>query len=223
MFFWVIMGRRTKLERYNALKNNSFVVDQEQELFFKLKWNWKKMFFKNKNPIVLELACGKWEYSIWMAKQFPDKNFLWIDIKWERIFIWASMIEEFWLKNVWFIRMNIHDLKNIFTQWEIDDIWLIHPDPRPKNSDRNRRLTAPKFLWIYKTILKLWWKLRLKTDDVDLFKYSLEKFSAFWFNIIDLTFDLYSSVLYKDHYWIKTNYEKLFVEKWRKINYVVCK
>ncbi len=215
------MGR-TKSIRYNALKDNKFVIDESQELFFRLKWKRNQTFFKNKNPIVVELACGKWEYTIGMAKQFSNKNYLWIDIKWERIFIWASLVEELGLANAWFIRMNINDLRNIFAEWEVDDIWLIHPDPRPKNSDRNRRLTSPKFLSIYQNILKKWWKLRLKTDDLEFFKYSLEMFIKHWFNIKCLTFDLYNSDLYQEHYWIKTNYEKLFVAKWRKINYVVC-
>lgn len=171
----------------------------------------------------MELACGRGEYTVWLAEHFPQKNFVGIDKKWDRMWVWLDAATKKWLKNIAFLRIIIHHLDRFFSRNEVDEIWIVHPDPRPKGADARRRLTNPRFLSMYEQVLVPWWLLRLKTDDADLFDYSLEMFAQEGWEIVDQTRDLYTSLLLSDHYGIQTHYEQLFVGQWRTIHYCVAR
>lgn len=215
------MPRNKTLKFFNNTEADN-ILEPWKSLFDKIKWNRNKLYFKNSNPIVLEIACWKWEYSVWLAQIFPDKNYIWIDIKWERLRLWSQIVNKLWLTNVGFLRIIIQHLESYFSQQEVSEIRIIHPDPRPKKYDEKKRLTSLRFLEYYENILKEWWKLMLKTDDTELFQYSLETLIKKWWVINKITFNLYESNLYKDHHWIKTHYEKKFTEEWRTIKYLSC-
>lgn len=213
---------RKKLIRYQENSENPLIIQIEKDSFVDVQKN-RESFFWNKNPIVLELACGKWEYSTGLAAHFPDKNFIWVDIKWNRLRYWAQTAKENNLKNVWFIRDIVQNIWIFFKEKSIEEIWLVHPDPRPKNADAHRRLTHPRFLSLYQNLLKKWWLLKLKTDDLDLFDYSIETLKSEWWTILDSTKDLYNSHLLSDHFDIKTYYENHFYQQWRNICYLKAK
>lgn len=212
---------RVKAKRFLHNNADDRIVQSGKDFFDHAKGNWGKEFFGNTNPIVLELACGRGEYTVWLASHFTDKNFIGVDKKGDRMWIWLQDAQEKWLTNVWFLRTIIHHLDRFFAPGEVDEIWIVHPDPRPRWADARRRLTNPRFLSLYEQILVPGWLLRLKTDDADLFAYSLEMFVQEWWEMLDQTTDLYKSELLWDHYGIQTHYEQKFVGQWRTIHYGV--
>ncbi len=214
---------RAKMQRFaeNELLTN--VVQPEKEIYNTIKGNWRKDFFKNENPIVLELACGYGEYTLGLAEQYPDKNFIGIDIKGDRIWKGAKYASENGLDNVGFLRCLIHSLENFFEDGEVDEIWIIHPDPRPRDKDEKRRLTHKRFLDLYKKLLKEDGWMRLKTDNPGLFEYSLEVLEKEDISDLEYTKDLYNSPLYAEHHNIVTRYEKKFREQGFSINYLKFK
>ena len=170
-----------KLERFAELKtfNNVFEYpDYPEDKPFFLKGKWSSGYFKNDNPITLELACGKGEYTIALAKKYPDRNFIGIDIKGARIWKGAKMALGEGLANVAFLRIFIDWLHNYFDKEEIDQIWITFPDPYPKKSKKNKRLTSSKFLNLYRNILKKGGQIHLKTDSDLLYQFSLEMIKA---------------------------------------------
>lgn len=217
---------RTKSIRYSSANNESLLIQQWKEFFEKAKGKWKECF-GNSNPIVLELACGRWEYTVWLSQIYPEKNFIGIDIKGERMMMGIKKRkEDVWENitnpNIRFLRTIIHHIDTFFDIWEVDEIWIVHPDPRPKWHDARRRITSPRFLKMYDTILKKWGLLKLKTDDDWLFEYSIEQLWLHqWFELVDTTRDLNESSLLKDHYGIETHYGKIFMAEWRTIKYGV--
>lgn len=215
---------RNKTFRFEQNKTADNVIEPNKPLFEHIKGKWQELFFKNNNPIVLELACGRGEYTVGLAKNFPDKNFIGIDIKGDRLWKGSQKAIEEKLTNVGFLRIHIEELENYFAVGEASEIWIIHPDPRPKKRDARRRLTSPRFLSIYKNILHNLGTLRLKTDSTILFDYSLELFQSPLLQPIvkDLTYthDLYHSPLLEEHCGIQTKYEKLGVAKGDTIKYL---
>lgn len=199
------------------------MLEPGKEWYEKIRGQWGDVFFNNTNPIVLELACGKWEYTVGLAQIFKDKNFIGVDIKGERMFVWSLEAREKKLSNVGFLRTIIHHLEKFFMENEVSDIWIIHPDPRPKKRDAKRRLTHTRFLTMYKHILVPGWTLRLKTDDRDLFDFSLAMIREHGREILDYTYDLDNSPLLADHHDIHTNYEQKWKAKGRSINYLICR
>lgn len=179
--------------------------------------------FPSTPKIVLELACGRWEYSIWLAPTEPDVLFVGVDSKWDRIGVWIDRVHQAGLENVRFVCGIIHHINRWFIPASIDEIRIIHPDPRPRDRDIKRRLTNPRFLAMYKSLLKEWGVVRLKTDDRDLFDYSVEQFHLDGWENISVTNDLHNSPLLADHHGIQTHYEKLALVDWRTINYGVWK
>ena len=171
------MGSKNKLKRF--VENESFhnvIQPSRDELLknnFKFFGNWKELVFKNSNPIVLELGCGKGEYTVNLAKLNPKKNYIGIDIKGARFWRGAKTALKENLKNVCFIRTQIELLGYIFNKKEIDEIWLTFPDPQIKYQRRKHRLTNPNFLSIYNSILKLNGIVHLKTDSEFLHGYTL--------------------------------------------------
>lgn len=215
---------RKKQHRFehNIIADN--VIERGKELYTSIKGKWNEVFFKNWNPITVELACGKGEYTVGLSKQFPDVNFIGVDIKGDRIARGSKKAMDLNLSNVAFLRTGIQYLDEFFEPEEIDEIWLVHPDPQPRDKEEKRRLTNQKFLDIYKIYLKNEGIFHLKTDSKFLFDYSLEVIKADpEFELLDYTDDLYNSDLKEGHFDIVTHYEKLFNEKGATIHYLKAK
>ena len=214
------MGRR-KLDKFKDNDQSDYVIQPGKDIFENIKGKWRETYFRNDNPLILELACGRGEYTIGLARVFPERNFVGVDIKGPRIWRGMKIAEEKSLRNVGFLRGHIQNLEDFFEENEVDGIWITFPDPRPKGRDERRRLTHERFLEMYGKILKPGGWLCLKTDNEGLFDYSLEVLSN-WNNVLDLeyTSDLYNSELLKDHYGIKTTYEKKYLEDEIPIKYL---
>ena len=161
-----------KLKKFAELEEFSNVYQKPNGELFKGKW--AKDIFKNDNDIVLELACGKGDYTLALAKQFPNKNFIGIDIKGSRLHVGARRALKQELDNVRFLRIFIDHLDEYFAKNEISDIWITFPDPYLKERKASKRLTSPKFLALYKPIVNPPGAVRLKTDSKPLFDYTLE-------------------------------------------------
>lgn len=210
------MGR-PKLEKFAALTDMSNVVER-QPLH---KGNWSKDFFGNNQPLVLELACGKGDYAIGMAKIFPEKNFIGVDIKGHRLFTAANTASKAGLTNVAFIREQIDHLENYFEEGEIDEIWITFPDPFLKNSRSRKRLTSEKFLPIYKKILKPGGLIHLKTDSTPLYLFTKEVIESTGAKLL-----IDSPNVYEDGtqdkllMGIQTYYEKMHIADGRTIQYL---
>ena len=185
-----------------------------------LKGNWKNEFFKNKNPLVLELGCGMGEYSVGLAEKFPDKNFLGIDIKGARMWQGAVEVLEKGLKNVGFLRIRIDWIEKCFDKNEVDEIWITFPDPQLKKRRSEKRLTHPKFLRMYANILRKDALIHLKTDSSFLHGFTLGIIEAENHILEDSTHDLYSSLVKRDNMEIKTHYEKIYLDKGMSITYL---
>ena len=152
------MGSKNKLKRFEENKTFVNVIEPTRDEVINdshgLKGNWNQSIFKNNNPIVLELGCGKGEYTIGLAERYPDKNFIGIDIKGARFWRGAKTAIEENLKNVYFIRTQIELITYLFDNNEVDEIWITFPDPQIKYKRTKHRLTNQSFLEKYKTILK---------------------------------------------------------------------
>lgn len=190
---------------------------------FEKKGRWNRDIFKNTNPIVLELGCGKGEYAVGLGKMYPDKNFVGIDIKGNRIYIGAKQCIEEGLNNVKFLRTRIDFIDNFFDTDEIDEIWLTFSDPQPKKP--RKRLTSPIFIERYKKFLKKDGKIHVKTDSDVLFEFTEEEIQENKYMCHDLTWDVYGSFYeeldseQKKLFDIRTHYEKLFSSKGSVIKY----
>jgi len=216
------MRKKQKRFAQNEIREN--VVQPGKPIFETIKGKWKKSFFGNDNDLILELGCGRGEYTVGLASIYADKNFIGVDIKGYRIWVGSSRAVELDLKNVAFLRTKIQQLEDFFEPKEVSGIWLIFPDPRPKDRDVKRRMTHPRFLEMYKKILVAGGWLHLKTDNDILFQYSLETLQERK-DVVDLQFthDLYQSEYEADHHRITTRYEKEFSEQGFKIKYLKCR
>lgn len=214
---------RQKLQRFAHNIEAANVIERGKPLYTEIKGKWRDVYFQNQNPVVLELACGKGEYTIGLASVYPDKNFIGIDIKGERIARGSKRAIDQGLGNVAFLRTGIQYLEEFFEENEIDEIWLIHPDPQPKDRDEKKRLTNPDFLKSYSRFLKKEGLFRLKTDNPFLYEYSLEKLNeSAEYEVIGYSNDLYESELNEENHGIFTHYEKVFTEKGFSINFIKC-
>lgn len=217
------MSRRKK-HRFEHNTQASNVIERGKEFYTTIRGNWRSEYFKNENPIVLELACGKGEYSVGLGKVYPEKNFIGIDIKGDRIARGSKAAQDAQLLNVCFLRAGIQFLEEFFVPGEVDEIWLINPDPQPRDKEEKRRLTNEKFLNLYSKVLKVEGDLNLKTDSDFLYEYSLESIAnSEHFTIVEKTNNLYESPLYNEHHGIVTHYERLFVEKGHVISFIKSK
>jgi tRNA (guanine-N7-)-methyltransferase len=212
---------KRKQERFKIIEERSNVIEPSKPVYETIRGKWRQVHFRNERPITLELACGRGEYSIGLGKIFPDRNYIGVDIKGERIWKGSTQAVEDKLDNVAFLRTQILLLENFFTEGEIDEIWMTFPDPRPRKRDIKRRLTSPRFLQMYKTLLKRDGVVRLKTDNTALFEYTLEEISGRE-DITDLKFtrDLYESELRPECFDIRTRYEEEFTAKGERIKYL---
>lgn len=212
---------KRKLERFKEIEELSNVIEPSKEIYHYVKGKWNRDFFQNENPITVELACGRGEYTVGLAKLFPSNNYIGVDIKGERIWKGSSHAKEANLTNVAFLRTMILLIENFFEEGEVNEIWITFPDPRPRKRDIKRRLTSPRFLAIYKRLLKPGGYVRLKTDNTALYEYSLEELQNRK-DIADLKFtdDVYNSDLRPECFDIKTRYEQAFASKGEKIKYL---
>jgi tRNA (guanine-N7-)-methyltransferase len=212
---------KRKKERFKIVEERANVIERTKEIFTRIKGNWRKEHFKNDNPITVELACGRGEYTVGLAALFPERNFIGIDIKGERIWKGSTIAVEQNLTNVAFLRTPILNIESFFNEGEIDEVWITFPDPRPRKRDIKRRLTSMRFLEMYKKLVKPGGYIRLKTDNTGLFEYSLEEIQPRT-DIHDFQFtrDVYASDLRPECFDIKTKYEEVFAEKGEKIKYL---
>jgi tRNA (guanine-N7-)-methyltransferase len=187
---------------------------------YPLKGKWKSNFFKNTNPLVLELGCGMGEYSVGLAEKFPNKNFLGIDIKGARMWQGASASLEKKLKNVGFLRIRIDWIEQCFANNEVDEIWITFPDPQLKKRRASKRLTHPYFLKRYANIIMKDAPIHLKTDSQFLHGFTLGVITGEKHTLEDSTHDLYNSSVKIEHMEIKTHYEKIYLEKKIPITYL---
>ena len=216
---------KNKLQKFEELKSltNTIQPDKSDLLNdrFSLKGFWKKEF-KNNNPIILELGCGKGEYTINLAKKFPANNYVGIDIKGSRIWKGAKYATENELNNVRFLRTQIEFLPYCFSSNEVSEIWITFPDPQIKYRRRKKRLTSFEMFSKYKCVLKEKALVHLKTDSQFLHGYTLGILERLNSKIIVSSHDIYNSNLIDkyDYLKIKTFYEKKFLKNNLAITYI---
>ncbi|MGI4739695.1 MAG: tRNA (guanosine(46)-N7)-methyltransferase TrmB [Janthinobacterium lividum] len=184
---------RIKLQRFADNATRPDIVEPGKPSFGHLAGHWRSDFFRNDHPLVLEVGCGKGEYTVGLAQQQPAQNFLGLDIKGERIWRGSTRAAALGLTNVGFLRAMAHQLTEHFAPGELQEIWITFPDPRPRDRDIKRRLTSPRFLTMYQTLLAAGGVAQLKTDSADLFDYTLEVLAS-WpgAQVAALTRDLYA-------------------------------
>ncbi|MDR1725120.1 MAG: tRNA (guanosine(46)-N7)-methyltransferase TrmB [Bacteroidales bacterium] len=217
---------KNKLQRFaeNKFFNNMFQCTYNDLLTtgFDLKGKWRSEFFNNENPIVLELGCGKGEYTIGLGKKYPYKNFIGLDIKGARMWRGCKTSNEENMTNVAFIRTHIQLIEHFFAANEVDEIWITFPDPQLKKP--NKRLTSPRFLALYSKILKPESIIHLKTDSNDLYDYTLnEVLLPQKYNVIFHTNDLYAEKDYLEVKEIQTFYEIMYLATGKPITYIEFK
>ena len=219
------MGKN-KLLKFSELNSISNTIQpKEKELLdnkFHLKGKWFKEF-NNKNSIVLELGCGKGEYTIALAQKNPDKNYIGIDIKGNRIWTGATISKKKNLKNVRFLRTQIEFLDKCFANEEVSEIWITFPDPHIKYRRRKKRLVSPVMLELYKKIMQKNALIHLKTDSEFLHGYALGLLENSNVEILKSSHDLYSNKTDNDELNIKTFYESMFLTKNKSITYLCFK
>ncbi len=215
---------RKKLVRFKENEENPNVVQSGKAIFESIKGNWNQLQFKNDHPLVVELACGRGEFTVGLARNFPHQNFIGVDIKGSRIWKGSSIATSEGISNVAFLRTQIELLDSFFDANEISELWITFPDPFPRDGDEKRRLTSPRFLEMYKPLLKKDGIIHFKTDNTGLFDYSLELFqNREDLELIGFTHDFYQSEWKDDHFGIQTRYEKMFADKGEKIKYLKCR
>ncbi len=224
------MVKRNKLLKFGELSTYSNVFQNfdyenpsltgQNGKLMDLKGNWANKHFKNSNPVVLELACGRGEYCLALGEKYPEKNFIGLDVKGARIWKGARMALQNKLENVVFLRTRIEQLELFFGAGEVSEIWITFPDPFLKNSKANRRLTAKPFLDRYKKVLQKNALCHLKTDNTLLYNFSLDVFKEENVKVNYCNDDIYSSPLFLEELEFKTYYEKMHLEKNLKIKYI---
>jgi tRNA (guanine-N7-)-methyltransferase len=214
-----------KFAEFDTFKNCHTFFFENINQGFPLKGKWASDFFFNNQPIVLELGCGKGEYSIGLAEKNPDKNYIGVDIKGNRIWVGAKQALENELPNVGFLRTRIDFIDHCFIENEVDEIWITFPDPQPQKPRAKQRLTHAIFLNRYKKFLKPNGLMHLKTDNTGFYEYTLEVIEANNLPLLWHTADLYENCPAdrQELITIKTHYEKLFTEKGEDIKYICFK
>ncbi|MBL0053886.1 MAG: tRNA (guanosine(46)-N7)-methyltransferase TrmB [Bacteroidetes bacterium] len=216
------MGK-DKLRRWAELLTMERVFQPDEKIIteeFRIKGNWHADVFKNNNPIVLELGCGKGEYTVNLAQHFGNKNFIGIDIKGARLWRGAKTINENKIMNAAFLRTRVEFIEQCFAENEVSEIWITFPDPQPGNAREHKRLTHSSFIERYFKFLSSTGIIHLKTDDLPFFEYSVESLSKYKGVFIELTKDLYNDITDNEILNIKTFYEKRWLAEGKKINYL---
>lgn len=217
---------KNKLFRFAEMKKMEHVFEPSMEEIkngaVDYKGNWNKSVFKNENPITLELGCGKGEYAVGLAKKYPKKNFIGVDIKGARMWVGANQCIDEGLNNVAFLRTKIDFIDKLFNENEVDEIWLTFSDPQPNKP--NKRLTSKIFIDRYRKILKPGGIIHLKTDSDVLFESTENEIKEHGYKCTYFTWDLYNDIQkmpdnIKDILHIKTHYEELFTQRGHQIKY----
>jgi tRNA (guanine-N7-)-methyltransferase len=191
-----------------------------QELIpeFRMRSAWGKEFFGNDHPVILELGCGKGEYTVALAKHYPEKNFIGIDIKGARLWRGSKTVAEQEMKNAAFIRTHANNLPHLFAPGEVNEIWITFPDPQPKHE--KKRLTSPGFIGRFKKVLVPGGIVHLKTDDASFCQYTLEVIRDLGLQLHWHTGDLYASGTVHDVATVQTYYESIWLSQGKKIFYL---
>ena len=219
------MGSKNKLKRFN--ENNTFhnvFQPKREELVdavYPLKGQWNQQFFKNSNPLVLELGCGKGEYTVGLAERYPNKNFIGIDIKGARFWRGAKTAVENKMPNVAFIRAQIELIEQLFETNEVDEIWITFPDPQIKYKRTKHRMTNATFLKRYKNILNETGIVHLKTDSEFMHGYTLGLLHGQGHEVQYANHDVYRQEGSPEEVTaIQTFYENQYLEKQKAITYI---
>lgn len=219
------MGSKNKLKRFRENETFGNVIqptrDQLVNEDFQYKGKWNQAVFKNENPLVLELGCGKGEYSIALAKRYPNKNFIGIDIKGARFWRGAKTAVEENIKNVMFLRTQIELIEYAFGEGEVDEIWITFPDPQIKYKRTKHRMTNSEFLQRYKKVLKPEGIIHLKTDSEFMHGYTLGLLHGEGHEVLYANHNVYKQEGSPDEVTsIQTHYESLYLEKNKSITYI---
>lgn len=213
------LAKFANMEEYPHVFQYPFAVLQEKG--FEMKGKWNEKFFKNTNPIVLELGCGKGEYTVGLAKLYPENNFIGVDIKGARMWSGAKQSLEEGLSNVAFLRTHIELLANFFDQGEISEIWITFPDPQMNKV--NKRMTSTRFMKLYGQFLKPNGVIHLKSDSNFMFAYTTEMVKLNNLEVLFGTEDLCHSGMEDNVLTIKTFYEQQWIARGLNIKYVKFK
>jgi tRNA (guanine-N7-)-methyltransferase len=215
---------KNKLARWAEMKSFNNVIEPSPDGVYTkdhpVKGNWQNLIFKNDKPVILEMGCGKGEYTIGLAIKYPQYNYVGIDIKGARMWRGSKTAHENKIHNVAFLRTRIEFINSFFSADEVDEIWITFPDPHPKRRNAGKRLTSPYFLNSYTKFLKENGIIHLKTDNSELYNYTAEVAKHNDLEIIAATDNLYSGALSKDILSIKTHYEKIFLKQGLRICYL---
>ena len=210
------LARFAENETFNNLfQHTDFDISVEK---FPLQGNWQNDFFKNENPIVLELGCGRGDYTVELARRFPNLNFIGIDRKGARLWRGAKTALEEKLSNVAFLRTAIDQIAAFFAPGEVHEIWITFPDPQPRKE--RRRLTSPIFIERYKSILMQNGIINLKTDSRELYQYTIETAHQQNWEIIEQIDNVYEPPLNPILTEIQTFYEKMWIKEQRTISFL---
>ncbi len=211
------MGQK-KLIRFAEMKSFTNVFENDTQ--YKSKWN---EYFGNNNPITLELACGKGEYTVGLSQLNLQHNHIGVDVKGNRIWVGSKKCIKEGITNAAFVRTQIDGIQQYFGENEISEIWITFPDPQLRWSKLNKRLTHPKYLRFYKMFLKPNGIVHLKTDSPSLYHFTKKVVEMNNLEVLSDTNDLYNSALYKNELTIKTHYEALNISGSGKIHYISFK
>lgn len=218
------MGKN-KLKKFAEIENMACVMQFPRDRLiaegFPYKGKWNSEIFSNNNPLTLELGCGKGEYTVELAKAYPDNNFIGIDIKGARIWAGASRIEKEHIGNARFLRTEIENIDSFFNSNEVDEIWITFPDPQMQKT--RKRLTSTRFLSLYARILKPGGLIHLKTDSPFLYEYTKRLVELNNYEILTITNDLYGSGMADPVTSIKTFYESQWLSRGKKIKMISFK
>ena len=218
------MGSKNKLKRFRENETFSHVIQPSRETLEKDHFQWKgrwASFFKNNHPIVLELGCGKGEYTVHLAEKYPDKNFIGIDIKGARFWRGAKTIQENSIPNAAFVRAQIELINHLFAVNEVSEIWITFPDPQIKFKRTKHRLTNPQMLDRYKKILVPQGSIHLKTDSEFLHGYTLGILNDPAYSIDYAHHDIYDNPhVPEEATTVQTHYEQIFLAEKKAITYL---
>lgn len=214
MTYFCVMGQK-KLKRFAEIETFKNVLQYPAGM--QGKWH---EFFQNQQPITLELACGKGEYAVGLGRLYPNRNFIGVDLKGNRIWVGAKKAQAEHLKNVAFLRTQIDKLADYFTPGEVQEIWLTFPDPQLRVSRAKKRLTHPKFLRLYQQILQPGGKIHLKTDSPNLYQFTKLVINLYDLQLHDDIDDVYANAGIGQELSIKTHYEGLDIAQSNRIHYL---
>lgn len=208
------MGQKKKV-RFEELKSFSNVLEFPENS----KGNWKN-HFKNHNPITLELACGKGEYTLGLAKLYPEQNFIGIDLKGNRIWVGAKKALKENLVNAAFLRIQIEQIGDYFKKNEVNEIWITFPDPQLRTSKAKKRLTHPRFLRLYQQFIVPGGFIHLKTDSPVLYRFTKKVIDQYNCSLQEDSDDVFNKLQITDELKIKTHYELLDIAKSNRIHHL---